>query len=186
MPTVQHNTLTTTDLHEPKGAAGASADEVYIADGLGSGSWGPMALPGAMIYTPSSASQSISTIGTTAQTLPFTNDGPSNGVTADSANNRLTLTDAGTYWVSFHTSYSIAASGDAGTYSFVIQDDAADTNLHVDREMAGSSDTASVGIAGLLTVGAGSQLTVSLSSDEAAGTDDINVSTSTLVAMRVF
>lgn len=36
---VAHSTLTTTDLHEPKGAAAASAGQVYIADGAGSGTW---------------------------------------------------------------------------------------------------------------------------------------------------
>lgn len=36
----EHNTLTGTSLHEPKGAAAANVGEVYIADGAGSGSWG--------------------------------------------------------------------------------------------------------------------------------------------------
>jgi len=35
----EHNTLTDPDLHEPKGAAAASADDVYVADGAGSGSF---------------------------------------------------------------------------------------------------------------------------------------------------
>ncbi len=35
----QHNELTGSDLHEPKGAATASAGQVYVADGLGSGNW---------------------------------------------------------------------------------------------------------------------------------------------------
>ena len=39
MPTVQHNSLTTTDLHEPKGASTATVDQVYISDGAGSGTW---------------------------------------------------------------------------------------------------------------------------------------------------
>jgi hypothetical protein len=34
-----HSTLTGSDLHEPKGAAAANADEIYIANGSGSGSW---------------------------------------------------------------------------------------------------------------------------------------------------
>ena len=37
MANVAHSTLTTTDLHEPKDIAGASAGEVYIADGAASG-----------------------------------------------------------------------------------------------------------------------------------------------------
>jgi hypothetical protein len=39
MATVQHNTLTTTNLHEPKGADAATANQVYISDGAGSGAW---------------------------------------------------------------------------------------------------------------------------------------------------
>jgi hypothetical protein len=35
----EHSTLTTTDLHEPKGVAAANADDTYIADGAGSGAW---------------------------------------------------------------------------------------------------------------------------------------------------
>lgn len=38
----QHATLTGTDLHEPKGAASANANEVYVANGTGSGSWTPL------------------------------------------------------------------------------------------------------------------------------------------------
>lgn len=39
MPTVQHSALTTTNLHEPKGADSATANQVYISDGAGSGTW---------------------------------------------------------------------------------------------------------------------------------------------------
>ena len=39
MANVQHSALTGSDLHEPKGASGASADTVYVADGAGSGAW---------------------------------------------------------------------------------------------------------------------------------------------------
>ena len=39
MPTVQHNTLTGTDSHEPKGAATATSGHVYVSDGAGSGAW---------------------------------------------------------------------------------------------------------------------------------------------------
>ena len=38
--TVEHNTLTGTELHEPKGVASVSeANHVYLSDGNGSGSW---------------------------------------------------------------------------------------------------------------------------------------------------
>jgi len=41
MPTIEHSTLTTGELHEPKGAASATSGEVYVADGSGSGAWTP-------------------------------------------------------------------------------------------------------------------------------------------------
>lgn len=39
MATIQHSALTTTDLHEPKGAAAATAGDAYISNGAGSGQW---------------------------------------------------------------------------------------------------------------------------------------------------
>lgn len=37
--TIQHNTITDPDIHEPKGVASAASGKVYIADGAGSGDW---------------------------------------------------------------------------------------------------------------------------------------------------
>jgi hypothetical protein len=39
MANVNHSALTDPYLHEPKGASTASAGEVYVADGAGSGAW---------------------------------------------------------------------------------------------------------------------------------------------------
>lgn len=41
MANVNHSTLTDPYLHEPKGVASANANEVYVANGSGSGSWKP-------------------------------------------------------------------------------------------------------------------------------------------------
>jgi len=40
MATVAHSTLTGAELHEPKGVASANANEIYVANGSGSGVWG--------------------------------------------------------------------------------------------------------------------------------------------------
>ena len=37
--TVEHRVIDDSQLHEPKGAAGASVGEVYVSDGAGSGNW---------------------------------------------------------------------------------------------------------------------------------------------------
>ncbi len=39
MATVNHSNLSDPYLHEPKGASTATAGEIYVADGAGSGSW---------------------------------------------------------------------------------------------------------------------------------------------------
>lgn len=39
MANIVHSVLTGTEIHEPKGVAGASLGEVYVADGNGSGNW---------------------------------------------------------------------------------------------------------------------------------------------------
>lgn len=39
MPTIEHSVLTSTELHEPKGADSASLGMFYVSDGAGSGSW---------------------------------------------------------------------------------------------------------------------------------------------------
>lgn len=39
MATIAHKNLRTTEIHEPKGAAAAEANCVYVSDGAGSGTW---------------------------------------------------------------------------------------------------------------------------------------------------
>ncbi len=52
-----HSALTGADLHEPKGAAAATAGQVYVADGAGSGAWN--ATPTWSNYTTTSAIKNI-------------------------------------------------------------------------------------------------------------------------------
>ena len=72
MANVQHAALTTTDLHEPKGAAGASAFKVYVANGSGSGTW-TISPHGWGLYADSKTGASAQTVTTTAAKLQ--NDG---------------------------------------------------------------------------------------------------------------
>jgi hypothetical protein len=52
MANVAHKNLTGVDLHEPKGIAAASADQVYVADGAGGGVWETLVIPtGTFIVT---------------------------------------------------------------------------------------------------------------------------------------
>lgn len=179
----EHNVITDPYIHEPKGISTASDGEVYVADGLGSGVWTNM-FQYAGIHTFEADALSVGTIGTTPKTLPFANDGPDNVVVADSANNRITLTDAGVYYVNFSISFSTAAAGDAGLYEFKILLDGTPTGYAVARQMSGTSDTGSAVCVALITATAGQHITVSVESDD-AGTDDIDIYTNKLVAFKV-
>lgn len=63
MPTVEHSTLSTTDLHEPKGISGQTIGKVYVTDGAGSGDWRPLPT-GWGYYRDASAAQTITTTAT--------------------------------------------------------------------------------------------------------------------------
>ena len=41
---IEHSDIGTGEIHEPKGVSGASVDQAYISDGLGSGSWQDVAV----------------------------------------------------------------------------------------------------------------------------------------------
>jgi len=211
MPTVQHNTLTSAELHEPKGVAAASANETYVADGAASGSWTEpepkgvsaavagdvyiadgaasgawtQAFQYANIYTLESDAATLGSIGTTLQTLPFVNNGESNGNVADATNNRITLTNAGVYIVFLHAAFHTTAAGDAGLYEFKINLDAVATGFAGVREMSGSNDTGTMAISAVVNATAGQQLTVSIESDEAGDTDDIDIHMMNLSAFKI-
>ena len=184
MADVQHSALTGATLHEPKGAAAASAGEVYIADGAASGAWATL-LEFGHIYTQESDSATLSTIGTTVKDLPFTTNGANSVCVADSANNRITLTSAGTYYVTFSGSVSTVAAGDSGTYKWKIALDSTPEHLEAERELSGSGDLGDLTTCGLITATAGQQLTVEIESDEAGDSDDLNLINLELTAIRL-
>ncbi len=43
MADIEHSTITDPNIHEPKGVAAATADQVYVSDGAGSGDWTDLA-----------------------------------------------------------------------------------------------------------------------------------------------
>ena len=69
--TTQHSSLTGAELHEPKGVASASSGTVYLADGLGSGSWVTPYTCGIEDYNDTGSSQAL----TSGSYVDLTNDG---------------------------------------------------------------------------------------------------------------
>jgi hypothetical protein len=105
MANVAHSTLTGSDLHEPKGIATADADDVYIADGAGSGAWTPTSafnpFGAALIHIQDQKSSGTAggTFTTGAQRTRDLNTTVTNEITGASlSSNQITL-PAGTYWI---------------------------------------------------------------------------------------
>lgn len=80
MATVQHNVLTGSALHEPKGVASASANRVYVANGLGSGTW-------SQLTTASIDATSIATIKAFQEQLFHVSDVRASGTNGGIFNN---------------------------------------------------------------------------------------------------
>lgn len=175
--TIEHRNIVDPNQHEPKGAGSAAAGQVYVSDGAGSGAFQLPELQYGSINSVEGDAVSISTIGTTAKLLDaFTNNGPTNGITADQAAGTLTVGGAGDYFISFHVTFATAAAGDAGLYEFGVRADAVESALKVKVQMSGSSDTHTVSMSGILALADSDVLSIYVESDEAGGTDDINIS----------
>ena len=93
MGTIQHSSLTTTDLHEPKGADGASANEVYAADGAGSGSWGKVYTNGWEDWNDVTTTGTPITLTVASTYYDLTNDGAGANTRSD-----YRLPGAGAIW----------------------------------------------------------------------------------------
>ena len=185
MANVQHAALTATDLHEPKGAAAASLGEVYIANGAGSGAFGPVALSHSQVYSEETDSSTVATIGTTAQTLVFHKAGPSVDLSPNAAAGTITVTGAGNYYVSVIVSCSTVAAGDAGAYELKVLSNGVASTLAAKRDLSGTSDHASLSTTGILTLSASAVLSVTVESDEAGNTDDLNIYNATFSVLKI-
>jgi len=71
MATVQHSSLTGSETHEPKGVSTALANEVYVADGVGSGEWKKIYTQGFEDFNDSGTTQAL----TNGVYVDLTNDG---------------------------------------------------------------------------------------------------------------
>lgn len=59
MADIEHSTLAGSELHEPKGIASATSEEVYVADGAASGAWKTIYTQGFEDYNDGGASQAL-------------------------------------------------------------------------------------------------------------------------------
>lgn len=139
MANVQHSTLTDPNLHEPKGISTASADQLYRANGSGSGTWtNANRFPGTgwgqytnTTYTGTTALA----ISTTEVLLPFTTDATVTQVPISLSGTTSSLMDLSTETLRFVTAGDLHAI----TLTFKVYSTSGTPTL-MDTNMYGSSD----------------------------------------------
>jgi hypothetical protein len=117
--TIQHNLITGSDLHEPKGVAAAGANQVYVANGSGSGAWstvasGSLNTPRGKFYFYNLGSPyTLSYGGATQKVAPTTVASGLNNLVTEATSARLTYT--GTPTVVLKVDFDVAVSQASGS-----------------------------------------------------------------------
>lgn len=183
-----HKNLTGTELHEPKGVDAASTDEVYIADGVGSGAWAAMAAAKVPItdtgtyYTGVNVETALQEIGlikstygelyinanTTAETATGSaydtwttgwSSGVANNINQNTGNGSLQVTAAGLYYFNAMLSfYQDAAS--AATWLFAAANNGTAVSKTIVSRTNSSTNIGSVSMTGLLSLSANDIITL--------------------------
>lgn len=172
-----HSTLTGAALHEPKGVAVASANQVYVADGSGSGVWTTLNYAPAPVILFKSADTAISSTDTLANDVhiigieleagtSYVIDGhlfhdSANGTTGIKYAFQLasgSLSDSGLFYTSFMTNDSIKSSGTVAITDTVVVD------------VPGSSDSVENQLSGFVTTTNASVLNLQFAQDASNST----------------
>lgn len=118
---IEHDVIPDADLHEPKGIASADANATYLADGLGSGTWGTVGAGCSSITDDGTANTVTTTFAAInaanfgAGTFAWSSNQAENGVTFDTTGGYFEITNAGLYLMHYNLSF---AGDDASTSEF--------------------------------------------------------------------
>lgn len=139
MANVQHSTLTDPNLHEPKGISTASADQLYRADGSGSGTWtNANRFPGTGWGQYTNTTYTGTTglpISTTEVLIPFTTDATVTQIPISLSGTTSSLMDLSTEKLLFITAGDLHAV----TFTYKIYS-VAGSPASMDLKIYGSSD----------------------------------------------
>lgn len=186
---IEHNTITDPDIHQPKGASTASANHTMKADGAGSTSWAHPSnnalIEYGHLYTVLTDLDTLGTIGTTPVTMTFGHAGVFNQSTLNQASGSITVSVAGDYEIQFSASVATTDAADAGDYIFTVLVNGVTTILEAEVELTGTTDSSSVFTSGILSLSASDVVTVQVESDEVANTDDLDILSNSLVVKLV-
>ena len=188
--TIQHKNIADADLHEPKGVASASADQVYIADGAGSGEW--QALPAklyAEIYIDGgittqtlSAASAYSILNPTGE---WTNN-LSSGLTTTPASGTITLISGGAYLIEFWIVFDTTAISSGSSYNFKYAINGIPGNRIVStKKISNGVDRLHLSAQGLASVNANDILSIYVAGDGTSSSTNITVVEAGLIAIKL-
>lgn len=180
---VEHSAITDPEIHESKGVSTASNNQVYVANGAGSGTWklvkqfidldyGEMTLSGNATVT---AIASASTYTTVAGTYTL---GHASGVTLST--NKLVISQAGTYRVAV-TASLIGGTADVFKMDLAKGDVAIGHPCRV--KTANTSDVVNISSTGIQTFAANDEITLVIMNETNA--DDCTVTDCTVSVVQM-
>ena len=168
---IEHSAIVDPNQHEPKGAASASAGQTYVSDGAGSGSFESPAYAEMKVSTNATAFTPVA--ADIAQYKKLINTGWSAGlalgatVNADTTNDDITITNAGTYKIDFWCAFSTSASTGTTFAAKFGLDAALDPRLLQVQKNGTGSDVLTMSASGLITVTAGQKVSIHIASSAA-------------------
>ena len=181
MANISHNTLTGSDLHEPKGIATANNGENYVADGSGGGAWKTSGgvVFGEMVVSANAVAQSISiasdsTLNTAADYVKVDGGiwatGPicTCGSLSFDSSGYLTTSLAGLYELSFWTAMEASVINSLVAFRFSIDDATTGISFRKFMRLSGSAgDVGSISGSGFAQLPAGAKVSLWAATDKA-------------------
>jgi hypothetical protein len=215
--TIQHKLITDPDIHEPKGTSTALTQQVYVANGTGSGSWqdqkpaGTLTAVANKVYVTNGAgagtlqypagklyADMYIDAGVTSQTLSASSAyakldpgsewtaGAYKGLTINGTDGTITLTEAGTYMISFWASFTTASIASGTTYNFKFAINGTTTpRIMMTQKHTAGSDVLVICAQGLATVSANDVLSIYVAGDATSSGTTITVKEAGLTAIRL-
>jgi hypothetical protein len=165
---VQHASIPEVYLHESKGVSTAAAGQVYVTDGVGSGSWKNKSRYGELYIDAGVTTQTLSAASAYARLDPGTEwaAGVSSGVTLNATDGTFTIVETGTYNISFWVVFLTAALA-AGTryfFRYAVNGTPIARTISISKITAGA-DYLDTGATGLADLTAGDVLSIYVAGD---------------------
>jgi hypothetical protein len=189
--TIQHSLITDPNIHEPKGISSATANRVYVSNGLGSGSWQfqPAGLYGEIYIDAGVAAQTLSAASAYAKLNPTGEwtAGQVKGLTTDATNGEIVLTQTGVYLVTFWVVLDTPAISATAKYNFrfALNGVTGNRTLSVGKYTNGA-ERLTLSATGFVPItSANTDLSIFVAGDSTSSSTNITVFEAGLTAVRV-